>query len=66
MGSGPTQVQATFRPESKGPDLDLTLSIENTDMRRMNDPRTVISTWLPETFQCIQKSKYGKARSTDM
>ena len=37
MGSGPTQVQATFRPESKGPDLDLTLSIENTDMRRMND-----------------------------
>ena len=51
MGSGPTQVQATFRPESKGPDLDLTLSIENTDMRRMNDPRTVISTWLPETFR---------------
>jgi hypothetical protein len=37
MGSGPTQVQATFRPESKGPDLDLTLSIENTDMRKMND-----------------------------
>jgi hypothetical protein len=37
MGSGPTQVQATFRPESKGPDLDLTVSIENTDMRRMND-----------------------------
>jgi hypothetical protein len=37
MGSGPTQVQATFRPESKGPDLDLVLSIENTDMRRMND-----------------------------
>jgi hypothetical protein len=37
MGSGPTQVQATFRPESKGPDLDLVLSIENTDMRAMND-----------------------------
>jgi hypothetical protein len=37
MGSGPTQIQATFRPESKGPDLDLALSIENTDMRRMND-----------------------------
>jgi Domain of Unknown Function (DUF748) len=37
MGSGPTQAQATFRPESKGPDLDLVLSIENTDMRAMND-----------------------------
>jgi hypothetical protein len=37
MGSGSTQVQVTFRPESKGPDLDLVLSIENTDMRRMND-----------------------------
>jgi Domain of Unknown Function (DUF748) len=37
MGSGATQVQANFRPESKGPDLDLILRIENTDMRRMND-----------------------------
>jgi hypothetical protein len=37
MGSGPTQVQATFRPELKGPDFDLTVSIEKTDMRRMND-----------------------------
>jgi Domain of Unknown Function (DUF748) len=37
MGSGATQVQANFRPESKGPDMDLILSIENTDMRRMND-----------------------------
>jgi Domain of Unknown Function (DUF748) len=37
MGSGATKVQATFRPESKGPDLDLVLSIENTDMRAMND-----------------------------
>ena len=37
MGSGATQIQATFRSESKGPDLDLALSIENTDMRRMND-----------------------------
>jgi hypothetical protein len=37
MGSGATQVQATFRPESKGPDLDLVLGIENTDMRKMND-----------------------------
>jgi hypothetical protein len=37
MGSGPTQAQATFRPESKGPDLDLVVSIENIDMRAMND-----------------------------
>ncbi len=37
MGSGATQAQATFRPETKGPDLDLVFSIENTDMRRMND-----------------------------
>lgn len=37
MGSGATQVQATFRPETKGPDLDLVLSIANTDMRGMND-----------------------------
>jgi Domain of Unknown Function (DUF748) len=37
MGSGLTQVQANFRPESKGPDLDLVLSIEHTDMRKMND-----------------------------
>jgi hypothetical protein len=37
MGSGAMQIQATFRPESKGPDLDLVLSIENTDMRKMND-----------------------------
>jgi Domain of Unknown Function (DUF748) len=37
MGSGPTRVQANFRPESKGPDLDLILSIENTDLRNMND-----------------------------
>ncbi len=37
MGSGPTKIEATFRPESKGPDLDLILSIENTDMRKMND-----------------------------
>ena len=30
-------MEGTFRPESKGPDLDLVLSIENTDMRTMND-----------------------------
>jgi Domain of Unknown Function (DUF748) len=37
MGSGATQAQATFRSESKGPDMDLVLSVENTDMRAMND-----------------------------
>lgn len=37
MGSGPTQIEAAFRPESKGPDFNLVLSIEDTDMRRMND-----------------------------
>ena len=37
MGNGPAEAQATFRPESKGPNLDLTFSIENTDMRTMND-----------------------------
>jgi len=37
MGSGPTRIAATFRPETKGPDFNLSLSIEDTDMRRMND-----------------------------
>jgi Domain of Unknown Function (DUF748) len=37
MGSGPTVAQARFRPEKKGPDLDVAVRIENTDMRTMND-----------------------------
>jgi hypothetical protein len=37
MGSGATKAQAAFRPETKGPDFDLTLAIENTDMTKMND-----------------------------
>jgi Domain of Unknown Function (DUF748) len=37
MGSGATQVAATFRPENKGPDFDLDVRIDNTDMTRMND-----------------------------
>lgn len=36
MGSGTTQVAATFRPEDKGPDFDLDVKIEDTDMRTMN------------------------------
>ena len=37
MGSGPTVAKATFRPERTGPDFELSLRIENTDMRTMND-----------------------------
>jgi Domain of Unknown Function (DUF748) len=37
MGSGPSQLEVAFRPENKGPDLNLSLGIENTDMRKMND-----------------------------
>jgi hypothetical protein len=37
MGSGRTQVAATFRPERKGPDLDLDVRIDDTDMTTMND-----------------------------
>jgi hypothetical protein len=36
MGSGPTVVTGTFRPELTGPDFELSLKIENTDMRSMN------------------------------
>ena len=37
MGSGPTMVNATFRPENKGPDFDVAVRIQDTDMRTMND-----------------------------
>jgi hypothetical protein len=37
MGSGTTVVNATFRPETKGPDFDLAVRIENTQMPSMND-----------------------------
>ena len=37
MGSGQTLVTGSFRPELKGPDFDLSIKIENTDMRSMND-----------------------------
>jgi Domain of Unknown Function (DUF748) len=37
MGNGPTTVDATFRPETKGPDFTMNAKIENTDMRKMND-----------------------------
>jgi Domain of Unknown Function (DUF748) len=37
MGSGPTQIDFAFRPETKGPDFNLAVRIENTDMQKMND-----------------------------
>lgn len=37
MGSGRTQVAATFRPEAKGPDFDLSVKIEGTEVTAMND-----------------------------
>ncbi len=37
MGSGPTKVTAHFRPEVDGPDFDMKVAIENTDLRTMND-----------------------------
>jgi hypothetical protein len=37
MGSGDLRAQAAFRPETKGPDFDLNIAIENTDMTKMND-----------------------------
>lgn len=37
MGTGQTLVTGTFRPELKGPDFNVSVKIENTDMRSMND-----------------------------
>jgi Domain of Unknown Function (DUF748) len=37
MGSGATVLSANFRPEKNGPDFDLAVRVENTDMRAMND-----------------------------
>ncbi len=37
MASGPTKVTAHFRPEIDGPDFDIRVAIENTDLRTMND-----------------------------
>jgi uncharacterized protein DUF748 len=37
QGSGATRIDATYRPEDKGPDLDLNLAIDNTDMAAMSD-----------------------------
>lgn len=37
MGSGQTLATATFRPETKGPDFDLDVKIEGTQLAAMND-----------------------------
>ncbi len=37
LGSGPSVIHATFRPQTKSPDFDLSVQVENTDMRTMND-----------------------------
>ena len=37
MGGGPTHIDFAFRPETKGPDFNLAVRIEDTDMRKMND-----------------------------
>jgi uncharacterized protein DUF748 len=37
MGSGATKVTAHFRPEVSGPDFDMKVAIEDTDLRTMND-----------------------------
>lgn len=37
MGSGVTRATATFRPEKNGPDFDIDVAIQKTQMRSMND-----------------------------
>jgi hypothetical protein len=37
MGNGPTQVVAHFRPEVQGPDFDMKVAIDATDLTAMND-----------------------------
>lgn len=37
MGSGSLGANALFRPEKKGPDLNLAVSIEETELKTMND-----------------------------
>jgi hypothetical protein len=37
MGSGATQISFTARPNSQGPDFDLKVAIDNTDMKSMNN-----------------------------
>jgi Domain of Unknown Function (DUF748) len=45
MGSGQTLVGASFRPETQGPDFALAASIENTDMRALNQLLRATGSW---------------------
>jgi hypothetical protein len=58
---------ATFRPETSGPDFDVDLKIENTDMRSMND---ILRTYgkcdvAAGRFPCIRSSPCGTTASPD-
>src|SRR6266852_7584209 len=37
MGSGETTLQAAFHPEARGPDMDVAVRIEDTNLPAMND-----------------------------
>jgi len=37
MGSGKTEMTLNTRPNKKGPDLDLKIAIDETDMKSMNN-----------------------------
>ena len=37
MGSGATHIQGAFRPETKSPDFDLSLRVQKTQVKSMND-----------------------------
>jgi Domain of Unknown Function (DUF748) len=37
MGTGTTEVQGLFRPETEAPDFDLSVRVEGTDVRMLND-----------------------------
>ena len=37
MGSGPATLHAVFHPETKSPNFDLALRIEDTDLTKLND-----------------------------
>ncbi len=37
MGTGPSRIEMTFRPETKGPDFNVLVSIADADMTKMNN-----------------------------
>ena len=64
MGNGPTQIVFAFRPETKGPDFNIMVRIENTDMRTMNDLFRAYGNFdVPaEFFPSILRSRFGRER----